>query len=310
MEQYLRGLQQLFEWHHLVPNNHISLHLRECLELFGPVHAWWAYPFERFNGLLQGLNTNSKADAIPLTFMRYFYIGSNLRWLMSTTEWPDAAPYTAMAESFHDTFRNAGRGTRLADFHPFGSENANTFEYNVKKSATLPRALYDLLVDRVQRISRLPFTSLFAPMADRRPRLSTEVQYVKSVDCGGVKFAREGGHGRNSFVLFALPDEQTSTFPRAGRIEDIFLHVRVEDGKSIVEPFFVVHEYEPLADEHLSMDPYRRFPDLNTRLFYAKSRSSPVLLSIADIKAHFAAYFYEPSDIGQECVVVRSLDRT
>lgn len=62
MQDYLAGLRLLFQWHQFVPNNHLSLHLKECLDNFGPVHAWWAFPFERFNGLLQKLNTNSKSS--------------------------------------------------------------------------------------------------------------------------------------------------------------------------------------------------------------------------------------------------------
>ena len=62
MEEYLRTLLTLFD-QDLVPNHHLSLHLATCLLSFGPVHGWWAYPFERFNGLLQNLNTNSKTRA-------------------------------------------------------------------------------------------------------------------------------------------------------------------------------------------------------------------------------------------------------
>ena len=60
MFRYLQTLRDLFG-HQLVPNHHLSLHLRECLLLFGPVHGWWAFPFERYNGLLQNLNTNNKS---------------------------------------------------------------------------------------------------------------------------------------------------------------------------------------------------------------------------------------------------------
>lgn len=59
MMEYLRTLRILFE-NDLVPNHHLSLHLSTCLLLFGPVHGWWAYPFERFNGIIQRLNTNNR----------------------------------------------------------------------------------------------------------------------------------------------------------------------------------------------------------------------------------------------------------
>lgn len=60
IREYLVSLRSLFN-HQLVPNHHLSLHLHEFLRLFGPVHGWWTFPFERFNGLLQRLNTNSRA---------------------------------------------------------------------------------------------------------------------------------------------------------------------------------------------------------------------------------------------------------
>ena len=63
MERYLQGLRRLYH-HALVPNHHLALHLRQFLEGFGPVHGWWAFPFERYNGTLQRLKTNSKPGSI------------------------------------------------------------------------------------------------------------------------------------------------------------------------------------------------------------------------------------------------------
>ncbi|OSD03010.1 hypothetical protein PYCCODRAFT_1366505 [Trametes coccinea BRFM310] len=314
MSKYLAGIQDLYHWHHLVPNHHISLHLKEFLELFGPVHAWWAYPFERFNGLLQGLNTNNKSDTMATTFMRYFYIGGNLRWLMATTDWPDTPPFHAMASAFKNAFRNAVRGTRVADFHPDGIGWQKTprspFQYSAKDAVTLSREVYKTLVERIQKIpGHSHFASLFAELSNKGPRLSTEVQFIDSVDCEGVKFARKGGHGRNSFIVFSTPDDPSRDFPRAGRIRDIFLHVRTIGDKDVTEPFFVVQEYQSLESKHIPFDPYRRFPDLQTRLFYNQFEDSVRILTLSDIHAHFAAFFYEPSDIERECVVVRSLDR-
>lgn len=62
MLAYLQGIRELFDAS-LVPNHHLALHLTICLAMFGPVHGWWSYPFERYNGMLQRLNTNHKARA-------------------------------------------------------------------------------------------------------------------------------------------------------------------------------------------------------------------------------------------------------
>ena len=65
MLAYLCTLRELFN-HNLVPNHHLSLHLSTCLLLFGPVHGWWGYPFERYNGIIQRLNTNNKISKSQL----------------------------------------------------------------------------------------------------------------------------------------------------------------------------------------------------------------------------------------------------
>lgn len=62
MQNYLQGLldQSLYSNVKLAPNHHISLHLSEFLERFGPVHSYWTFPFERFIGLLRNVNLNRK----------------------------------------------------------------------------------------------------------------------------------------------------------------------------------------------------------------------------------------------------------
>lgn len=60
MLQYLDDLQELYPGARIKPNHHLTLHLPQFLANFGPPHSWWAYPFERINGLLQRIPTNSR----------------------------------------------------------------------------------------------------------------------------------------------------------------------------------------------------------------------------------------------------------
>ncbi len=43
------------------PNMHLHCHLKECVLDYGPLHGFWCYPFERYNGLLGGLPNNNKS---------------------------------------------------------------------------------------------------------------------------------------------------------------------------------------------------------------------------------------------------------
>jgi len=58
MQAYLAGVKEIFPHYSFHPNHHMALHLHEYLLLFGPVQAWWTFPFERLIGLLQKIPTN------------------------------------------------------------------------------------------------------------------------------------------------------------------------------------------------------------------------------------------------------------
>lgn len=58
--RYLDTLLKLFPQEELHPNHHLVLHLVELLVLYGPPSAWWAFPFERYIGILRKINTNNK----------------------------------------------------------------------------------------------------------------------------------------------------------------------------------------------------------------------------------------------------------
>ena len=58
MLRYLHTFKKLFKEASIVPNHHLSLHLPAFMRLFGPVHAWRSFAFERYNYMLQSINSN------------------------------------------------------------------------------------------------------------------------------------------------------------------------------------------------------------------------------------------------------------
>ena len=68
MQSYLSSLKTLFPEYLFCPNHHMALHLREYLVLYGPVHSWWTFPFERMIGMLQQISTNYKAGGLFIYF--------------------------------------------------------------------------------------------------------------------------------------------------------------------------------------------------------------------------------------------------
>jgi hypothetical protein len=75
MQSYLSGLKTLFPEYSFRPNHHMALHLRDYLVFYGPVHAWWTFPFERMIGMLQRISTNYKPGE---SIHSYIFSGLNL----------------------------------------------------------------------------------------------------------------------------------------------------------------------------------------------------------------------------------------
>jgi hypothetical protein len=74
MHSYLVGLKQLFPEYSFHPNHHMALHLPDYLLLYGPVHSWWTFPFERLIGILQRISTNYKLGRYSYLFHSSIFI--------------------------------------------------------------------------------------------------------------------------------------------------------------------------------------------------------------------------------------------
>ena len=65
---FCEKFQHLYGEESCTMNLHLHLHLKEIYLDFGPSHAFWCYPFERYNGILGSFPTNNKA--VEIQFMR------------------------------------------------------------------------------------------------------------------------------------------------------------------------------------------------------------------------------------------------
>ena len=67
---YCKKFEELYGKENCTMNLHLHLHIKETMLDFGPSHAFWCFPFERYNGILGSYSTNMKA--IEVQFMRKF----------------------------------------------------------------------------------------------------------------------------------------------------------------------------------------------------------------------------------------------
>lgn len=68
--QFVKNVEQLYGPLAITPNMHPHGHLKECMLAFGPLHGFWCFSFERYNGILGRYNTNNRS--IEIQIMRKF----------------------------------------------------------------------------------------------------------------------------------------------------------------------------------------------------------------------------------------------
>lgn len=71
-------------------NIHAAFHIYDFLILFGPIMAWWCFPFERLIGTLQKINTNNHIGGeLEGTIAKSFWRGANLRRYLNRSDCPE-----------------------------------------------------------------------------------------------------------------------------------------------------------------------------------------------------------------------------
>lgn len=81
------------------PNFHWITHLFDQIEDYGPVHGYWAFPYERLNKVLKSFKTNNHARGeIEVTYMREFAREGKLRQLLKTAISQDGALVSRVAK--------------------------------------------------------------------------------------------------------------------------------------------------------------------------------------------------------------------
>jgi hypothetical protein len=83
-----RECQKIYGNHFCTPNMHLHCHLKDVIKDFGPIHSFWCFSFEHYNGILGSFTTNNRS--IELQLMRKLTMR---RFLNNMTLENDLKPY-------------------------------------------------------------------------------------------------------------------------------------------------------------------------------------------------------------------------
>ena len=74
--QFCRRSERQYGENIVTPNMHMMCHLKDCILDYGPIHEFWLFPYERYNGLLGEFPNNNKS--IEVQVMKRFMTDQSL----------------------------------------------------------------------------------------------------------------------------------------------------------------------------------------------------------------------------------------
>ncbi|KAF7342502.1 hypothetical protein MVEN_01840000 [Mycena venus] len=234
---YLSGLLTLYPGAQIESYQHLAMHFGDLLKRWGPTHSWRCFAFERYNGLLQKINTSKKFGEMEATMLKTFCRRQNLTALYSPSILPPI--FREAATAFQQYFNYDNRGTWAADTGAGGSP------------ATTTPTIYP-----VERPEAIP-SRLLAPLNEWVSRYDPGADYDHS-----AHFANEAKSSQLKFVVLLAIDG------RVGFIRNIFLHTRRQGEKDTKEVFVVVACLQELSPDHAKLDHFRENSFASGRLVY------------------------------------------
>ena len=64
--QFCRRSERLYGPNIVTPNMHMHAHLASCILDYGPIHGFWLFAFERYNGVLGSFPNNNRSIEVQL----------------------------------------------------------------------------------------------------------------------------------------------------------------------------------------------------------------------------------------------------
>ena len=331
MLRYLQQLQELFPEAPFKPNHHYALHIPDFMKLFAAVHSWRSFAFERYNYVLQRMNTNltfgeiighsilrrvliSYSGELESTFMKTSCRAANLRPLLHDHNIGPA--FSEFMKVFNKLSGEDERGLRL---------DAILRMDRPDYTPPLPqKSGRDVKLDRNHYLALLAFLNdeePSQPYADRRSgptegahRLPVTVRPMAKVFISGISYHANSSSSRDSNILFSpssnSPRDASPSFFHAGSIQKIFEHSRtLPDGRVVSEVFLMVTQFTELAPDDQSRDPFRRFPIAGGRLVHEMASPDTIVIRPSQVICHVAKTPLSVSGIDQSCFHILPLDR-
>ncbi|KAH9173928.1 hypothetical protein EDB89DRAFT_1849493, partial [Lactarius sanguifluus] len=288
MLRYLRGLHELFPAHQLIPYHHISIHLTELLCHFGPTTAWRCWVFERYNHMLQNIESNGRFGELEKTLFERMCMIQRLRGLISSFE-QLGHRLQPLADRLGDYLNPTVKGTVFEDLTGADAQ----WDTLQGEECWLEQEVLRYLTELFVRTGKAFYESTTTPGKAK--------QYDKFSHRGAI-FSPSSFSIRDSHVVIV---DRISGDWHAGKIKQIF----TVPFRPSSEAYFVVQRFKEFSAQEAQRDPYRRYPLVGGRLYHPELEDEIEVVAAQEVIAHFARTPYDGQAFGIPCFHALPLDR-
>lgn len=219
--QFCRKVEQLYGKDEVTANMHLHAHLRACIEDYGPLHGFWVYAFERYNGILESVSNNSRC--IEPQLIERFVNDSMVHSTQFPTEFEETfRPYFSSMQRDHSVVGS------LADTMLPSSEESSLLqscEYD-DSFMTLPSCRSKYILDLTQQQQLRELYAKFYSESTSSPNdidmPSTCWKYV-SVTFHGKVLGCHNSRSSSSSIIAAVWRNDLFGFPLSSIVEDLVL---------------------------------------------------------------------------------------
>ncbi|KAG9016819.1 hypothetical protein FRB90_002069, partial [Tulasnella sp. 427] len=319
--KYLEGIRVLFPQATIPPNFHLIYHLPDFLKYFGPVHSWWAFPFERLNGILQKRPINNRFAELEKTIMRGFIRGANLLALFQDNLLPPELSSFYELVKQHMTKEYSGALDKENQAWGSGSQwtvypAAAPLHLSVGKWFLGKDKVDKKYAEKAKRIRKLTGKS-FLELQECSKLFHRGASYIPIAE-DERRFWKKGKDSTIQYWRTAHAGDGTEKHLAAGRIVEIWSRKKFDTPVPADEDTLVmVQRYVELQDEEKANDPFLRWNGCGGRVVLNSFHPELDVIQVGNIISHLArcplgkgsvARSAMPSQV-REPIIVWSLDR-
>ncbi|SMN02100.1 hypothetical protein SPONN_442 [uncultured Candidatus Thioglobus sp.] len=222
--EFCIAFERLYGKERCTPNMHLHMHIKDCALDFGPIAAFWAFPFERFNGILESFSKNwvKPEEQIMRKFHGYQELANMRNTVPEMIALSDeifsesGSLHHMQADCFAVKYYRGNATCNISDI------NAARMDIHDVPSKLFEKYFTDTELEALKNTYSLLYPDSTIPFVPRKHTIFYDVEVL------GEHFLSRRSRSERSAVVMAYWNDKRSTRTanpvKAGVVEYFFMH--------------------------------------------------------------------------------------